>query len=202
MLGIGADFEGPAACGYTDGGEGYYCDRPTLVDDTLDWEIIDVGRDHTCGISAGEVFCWGANQSGQLGDGTLSDATSPVAVSTAFNDWVEVSVGDVFTCGRRVGGEVHCWGSLGRKGDSGPLKVVSDTTNITAGRDLVCVADTSQAYECWGTDETGLMGRRVDQQINAPRSMPLMSALSAVPACSAPCSRKSAMMSGTCRPPS
>jgi len=36
---------------------------------------------HTCAVSAGgDVYCWGYNLDGQLGDGTRSNRTRPVAV--------------------------------------------------------------------------------------------------------------------------
>ena len=43
------------------------------------------GRLHTCGLTvANEVLCWGANASGQLGDGTLVGHTLPAPVTTPW----------------------------------------------------------------------------------------------------------------------
>ena len=42
---------------------------------------ITAGIDHTCALSPTRaVYCWGANNDGELGDGTQDDRTSPVAV--------------------------------------------------------------------------------------------------------------------------
>ncbi|MCB0977641.1 MAG: hypothetical protein KDB02_09300 [Acidimicrobiales bacterium] len=42
---------------------------------------LDAGSDHTCAALAnGTVRCWGYNSTGQVGDGTTEDRTSPVAV--------------------------------------------------------------------------------------------------------------------------
>lgn len=41
---------------------------------------VAVGGAHTCAVTADGPMCWGSNYSGQLGDGTRTDRTTPVAV--------------------------------------------------------------------------------------------------------------------------
>jgi alpha-tubulin suppressor-like RCC1 family protein len=68
------------------------------------------GRDHTCALAAGRVWCWGTNAHGELGDGTFTDATRPLLVN-ALTDVQDIGVGGRHTCARRNDGHVVCWGS-------------------------------------------------------------------------------------------
>jgi alpha-tubulin suppressor-like RCC1 family protein len=48
----------------------------------LAFENVDAGAYHTCGVTtAGETYCWGRNDSGQVGDGTTSNRDVPRLVS-------------------------------------------------------------------------------------------------------------------------
>jgi alpha-tubulin suppressor-like RCC1 family protein len=97
--------------------------EPALVLDlTVDrsWETIVCGGDHTCATRAGgELFCWGLNDRGQLGDGTMADSARAQAVSSMGTGmWTGVSSGRQHTCGV-LGGVFHCWGEneYGQLGD-------------------------------------------------------------------------------------
>ncbi len=47
------------------------------------FKSVTTGQVHACGLTAvGEVFCWGTNKYGQLGNGSTDDSVRPVAVST------------------------------------------------------------------------------------------------------------------------
>lgn len=57
---------------------------PALVSGGLKFVSISAGGSHTCGVTpAGAIFCWGANASGQLGDGTQTDRPVPTRVTEA-----------------------------------------------------------------------------------------------------------------------
>jgi len=50
----------------------------------LSFVSLSAGGSHTCGVTAdGSIYCWGANASGQLGDGTQTDRASPTRVTEA-----------------------------------------------------------------------------------------------------------------------
>lgn len=43
-------------------------------------QTITAGTTHTCGLDAqGHAWCWGTNNSGELGDGTLGTRAGPVS---------------------------------------------------------------------------------------------------------------------------
>ena len=85
---------------------------------------------HLCAVVRGEVWCWGANDRGQLGDGTVSSSiervATPVRARTSFQA-VRVGVGRDSTCALDDKGQVWCWGAdiRGELGQGRPLK--SDT---------------------------------------------------------------------------
>ena len=55
---------------------------PEPVVGNLGFATLAAGEQHTCGVSrTGDTYCWGANGSGQLGDGSQADRNEPVRVS-------------------------------------------------------------------------------------------------------------------------
>jgi alpha-tubulin suppressor-like RCC1 family protein len=70
------------------------------------------GVNHSCMVlKTGQVLCWGANDSGQLGGGPGDAAFSPKLVDWATNV-ASVFAGATFTCACLKSGEVQCWGLL------------------------------------------------------------------------------------------
>ncbi len=128
---------------------------------------IDAGGSHSCALtSRGQAYCWGSNESGQLGDGTFTDRHQPVrpAVGLFFS---AVSVGGSFTCGLS-GGTAYCWGNnvFGQLGDgsvltrSNPAPVASGLTfrSIYAGSSHICGLTTLNDAYCWGSNSSGEIG--------------------------------------------
>lgn len=72
---------------------------------------LSAGSQHTCAVSKerGDVLCWGANDQGQLGDGSTSDIAKPVLVR-GLPAVKSVQMGDKTSCAVSEDGDLYCWG--------------------------------------------------------------------------------------------
>lgn len=128
------------------------------------------GGKHSCALNAeGAAYCWGANDAGQLGDGTNTPHTRPVAV-TGANEFIALAAGDRHTCGLRLDHSMVCWGAneSGQLGDgstgpsSAPTEVAGGVTfdAIAAGGDHTCAisSEANARVFCWGSNGSGELG--------------------------------------------
>ncbi len=73
----------------------------------------DSGNDHFCAVDASrQLWCWGKNGEGQLGNGTKAASTNPIRV-TGLPDVSAVVCGSASSCVITVRGAVWCWGKVG-----------------------------------------------------------------------------------------
>jgi alpha-tubulin suppressor-like RCC1 family protein len=83
---------------------------PVTVTGISGARALALGTDHTCALlTGGLVRCWGANESGQLGNGVTTDAPLPQVVSIE-GDAVSIAAGPDSTCAVVSNGSVVCWG--------------------------------------------------------------------------------------------
>jgi alpha-tubulin suppressor-like RCC1 family protein len=105
---------------------------PLEVGSATDWTSLSAGGGHTCAVNLdGELWCFGANSTYQLGDTTTT--TRAVATQTgSATDWLSVSAGDNHTCGVKTNGDVWCWGSntKGKTGTSSGAATVQTPTKV------------------------------------------------------------------------
>ncbi|BFU46180.1 Ig-like domain-containing protein [Krasilnikovia sp. MM14-A1004] len=141
---------------------------PARVGTATTWATVSVGAGHTCATRTDEtLWCWGANGSAQLGDGTATNRAEPWQVGNALR-WAAVSAGDSYTCGITTDGALWCWGAnpSGQLGDgtttdrSTPVRVGVATTwaSVGAGAKNTCATRTDLSLWCWGSGDNGELG--------------------------------------------
>ncbi len=125
------------------------------------------GLRQTCAITAGTLRCWGANERGQLGTGTLVDRTAPTRV-VGMGRALAVDTYDGHTCAIDGDGRVACWGAntSGQLGDGtteprlSPVVVALPlpATSVVVGEAFSCAATTDRRAYCWGANASGQLG--------------------------------------------
>jgi hypothetical protein len=113
-----------------------------------------VGGGFACAIAHDEVVCWGANGSGQLGDGTQADRLEPRGVA-GLEGVVEIAAGESSACARTRDGRVACWGALpdahGTRAQLTPEWVqLPRARRIALGAGTLCAISEAGAVLCWG----------------------------------------------------
>jgi alpha-tubulin suppressor-like RCC1 family protein len=162
---------------------------PNRVVGGVKFASVVAGWIHTCGIStAGTVYCWGDNTTGQLGIGTTdADAHAmpvPVASTLQFR---KIALSARSTCAVTVDDQLLCWGynGTGQLGDGTTTTRDAPTTVALArkwkdvsvssgfvegtaatapaglsqgGAAHACAVDDAGAVYCWGWNAAGQLG--------------------------------------------
>ncbi len=134
---------------------------------------VSAGDTHTCARligGGGSVRCWGANASGQLGDGSNTQRLEPVATvgGSGTTGATAVGAGGSHTCARINDGTLRCWGfgAFGQLGDglkvssNVPITVstINSATSVSAGFGHTCARLADGTLRCWGSNISGGLG--------------------------------------------
>jgi alpha-tubulin suppressor-like RCC1 family protein len=118
----------------------------------------------TCAVVSGDLYCWGNNAEGAMGDGSFADANAPVLILSGGVTKV-VGMGNDAMCAIQSGA-LKCFGenNSGKIGDGTIVNVGSPFTVFAAG-----VTDVSGGWatscavvfgdlQCWGDNSDGQYG--------------------------------------------
>lgn len=145
-----------AACGHADvtGPGGNSAVTPQVVS----------GNGFSCALTdTGVAYCWGRNNLGQLGRGSMSPSGSPAPVAGDYR-FHQLAAGDRNVCGLTADGIV-CWGNGGLflLVDPVPTPTAVTTPNhpfqtVSVGYYYACALATAGDGWCWGDDSYGQLG--------------------------------------------
>ncbi len=147
-------------------GDGTTAGRPLAADvPGLGGAIASIaaGATHSCAIGAsGGAMCWGANDGGQLGDGTTVQRASPVAVAGLVGA-SKIAAGYRKSCALGTAGWVKCWGAGVDPTNTSPnptdvAGLASGVADLAAGQYHWCAVMATAGMKCWGPNTRGELG--------------------------------------------
>jgi alpha-tubulin suppressor-like RCC1 family protein len=125
------------------------------------------------------LYCWGLNFSGQVGNGTTTNALSPVQVDASA---VSVAGGGTTTCDVSAIGLVSCWGDnrWGQVGNgTAGANVLSPKSTglfgavgVAVGTAHACAVKGDGTVKCWGGNYAGQLGAGSGGGSSSPAAVP------------------------------
>ncbi len=151
-----------------------------------DWAAIAVGGagvgGHACTIDqTKQLWCWGYNDGGQIGTGTIVPRNAPVRVlhdATWTFRTVRAGMGpSKLSCALRESLAAYCWGesavgdgSTARRQPSPvQMPIGVQFADLQIGRDHACARSTEGQVYCWGGNSSGQAGQDTPLVISTPR---------------------------------
>jgi alpha-tubulin suppressor-like RCC1 family protein len=115
----------------------------SVVGGFTDWVLVSTGKVYTVGMRAnGTAWAWGSNNTGQIGDNSVTNRSSPVSVVGGYTDWAFITAGDAQTLGVRANGTAWGWGwnNYGHVGDNTTIRRSSPVSVVGGFTDWVLVS--------------------------------------------------------------
>jgi alpha-tubulin suppressor-like RCC1 family protein len=146
-------------------------------DSTIDWtdtpssrcvQAVAAGAQHACAIAVGSVYCWGSNDSGQLGNNSTTESHLATPVQGLTQGATFVATGGTHSCAV-VSGAAVCWGDgqygqLGNNSTGTISRVPANVANLGSGVSMISAnsmhtcAIVNGGARCWGDNTAGALG--------------------------------------------
>ena len=126
--------------------------------------VVSLGSNHSAAITTnGDLYCWGRNDCGQIGNGTTENQNTPLKILT---DVREVFLDGNNSAAITANGDLYCWG-LNRFGELGigtetpqltPIKVLENVQTVELAQTHGAAVTTNGDLYCWGCNDYGQIG--------------------------------------------
>ena len=115
------------------------------VSSTTDWKQISAGTSFVAAIkNDNTLWTWGLNSTGQLGNSSSINRSSPVQTVSSTTNWKQVSSGSGFVSATKIDGTLWTWGRAA-SGELGNNSTINRSSPV----------QTSSATNCWNAVEVG-----------------------------------------------
>ena len=127
----------------------------------------------------GSLWTWGQNNTGQLGDNTIVNKSSPVQTVAGGTNWKQVAYGTNHTAAIKTDGTLWTWGynNYGQLGDStivnksSPVQTIAGGTNwkqVAGGSVHTAAIKTDGTLWTWGNNGQGQLGDNTGANKSSP----------------------------------
>jgi hypothetical protein len=181
FVGWGGNWHGELGRGTTGTTESTPAEATLLSSITSPIENISCGAAFTCVLLEGGLKCFGKNDSGQLGIGsmivTVPNPTNVIGLEPGSSAGVtDFSAGYEHACAV-VNGGVMCWGNngYGQLGDNtyvtrpeaAPVTgLAGNAVEVSVGNNFTCARLEDNSVQCWGNNGYGQLGN--GETVNSP----------------------------------
>lgn len=146
-------------------------------------EAVDGGDNFNCAIIDGGAYCWGSDDTGQIGDGGgRNTRRTPTLVTGLDSGVTDISVGHQHACAVQDGG-LKCWGRNDfaqisedpqlNAFHTAPIEIFaagSGVTQVHSGRGHNC-AIVNNAVQCWGRNDDRQSGQAGNADVTSPTAV-------------------------------
>lgn len=147
------------------------------IPEEIKFNKIMAGYGHSLAIDEhGNLWSWGNNQYGQLGDGTIENKETPVKIMEGIK---EATVGYQYSLAIDINGNLWSWGNnkCGQLGDGtiedkhSPIKIMRGIKEISAGYRHVLAVDNNNVLWSWGDNSYGQLGDGTTTESVVPKKL-------------------------------
>lgn len=125
---------------------------------TVKFKAVSMGNSRCAAISEnGDLYCWGLNNYGQIGNGTTVDQETPVKILSNVKE-VEFRYSGSTSVALTENGDLYCWGwnGSGQIGNGStenqltPEKILTGVTQFSCDKSGVAAITEDGSLYCWG----------------------------------------------------